>query len=84
MSSRKNFFPEKFIVTGDDTAQKPDPACLVEAKKRMESKNAIYIGDTINDVLAARSAGMPCIFVGKEKLGDVQIKHTNQIVEVLL
>lgn len=79
-----NLFPEKYLVTGDDTNQKPDPASLLEAKKRMKVQIPIYIGDTINDVLAAKNAGMPCIFVGKEKLGDVQIQNTNQLGEVVL
>jgi phosphoglycolate phosphatase-like HAD superfamily hydrolase len=44
----------------------------------------IYVGDTINDVIAAKSAGMKCIFVGKQNLGDIQLSNVNQLQEVLL
>lgn len=79
-----DFFPEKYLVTDDDTTlKKPNPAPLLEAKKRMEVKKPIYIGDTVNDVLAAKNANMPCVYIGSEKLGDYQIKNVNQLMEVI-
>ncbi len=79
------YFPDEFIVTFDDTTvQKPHPAPLLEAKKRMQVKNPVYIGDTINDIVAAKRAKMPSIYVGTEKLGDYQVKDVNEILEILL
>ncbi len=50
----------------------------------MEIKTPVYVGDTINDVIAAKKANIPCIFVGKGKLGDMQITDINNLQEVLL
>lgn len=76
---------EDFIVAKEDAIrEKPDPAPLVEAVKRLKSRNPIYIGDTINDVIAAQKAGMPSIFIGEKNLGDYQFTNVNQIQEILL
>lgn len=78
------YIPKNNIVTENDTLfTKPNPDPLIEAKKRLRSVSPIYVGDTINDVLAARNAKMPCIYIGKEKLGDYQLENVNQIMEVL-
>lgn len=79
------FFPEYYIVALEDAAkEKPFPDPLLEAKRRMRVEKPIYIGDTINDIIAAREANMPCIFVGKDKLGNMQITNINRLQEVLL
>lgn len=79
------YFSDINIVALEDTAEeKPSPAPLIEAKKRMKVLNPLYVGDTINDAIAAKKAGIPCIFVGKNKLGDYQINNVNKIQEVLL
>ncbi|MBI4990485.1 TIGR01548 family HAD-type hydrolase [Candidatus Gottesmanbacteria bacterium] len=81
----QDFFPEEYIVALEDAAkEKPFPDPLLKAKKRMRVEKPIYIGDTINDVIAARRANMPCVFVGKENLGDMQITNINHLQEVLL
>lgn len=78
------YFQQKYIVTEDDIYEtKPHPAPLLEAKKRMNSKNLVYIGDTINNVIAAKNAKMSCVFVGSKKLGDYQVKSINDILEVI-
>lgn len=74
----------EFLIAKEDVAkEKPDPEPLLEVKRRMNVSKPIYIGDTINDVIAARKANMPCIFVGSQKLGDIQISEINQLMEVL-
>lgn len=81
----QDLFPKDYIVALEDAAkEKPFPDSLLEAKKRMRVEKPIYIGDTINDVIAARRANMPCVFVGKENLGDMQISNINRLQEVLL
>ena len=79
-----DYITETFIVAKEDAArEKPEPDPLIEAKRRMNVNKPIYVGDTINDVVAAQKAKMPCIFVGSQKLGDIQITQTNQLKEVL-
>ena len=79
-----DYISVEFLIAKEDVArEKPEPDPLLEVKRRMKVKRPIYIGDTINDVVAARKANMPCIFVGSQKLGDIQISKTNQLMEVL-
>lgn len=52
------------VVSGDTLAQrKPDPAPLLEACRRLgvAPERAIMVGDSRNDVRAARAANMPVI-----------------------
>lgn len=78
------FFGESVIIGKEDTPfTKPDPSPLLEAKKRINSKQPIYVGDTINDVIAAKKAGMKSVFVG-QSLGDYQIKNVNELIGELL
>lgn len=79
------FIKEEYIVAKEDAVkEKPEPDPLLEAKKRMGVVTPIYIGDTINDVIAAQKAGMPCIFIGNKKLGDYQFTNVNQIQEIFI
>ena len=68
------------VVYGGDTGpkRKPDPAPLIAILNALNvrSESAIMIGDGINDILAAKAAGIPCAAVGygyteKEEL----VKH---------
>lgn len=78
------YFLQEYIVTEDDVYEaKPNPAPLLEAKKRMQVKNPIYVGDNINDVIAAKRADILCVYIGK-KLGDVQLENINLLEEVIL
>ncbi len=81
----QTFFPEYYIVALEDTAkEKPLPDSLLEVKKRMQVEKPIYIGDTISDVIAAKKAKMPCVFIGDGSFGDFQITNVNKLEEVLL
>ncbi len=52
------------IVCGDTFAnQKPHPQQLLETIKQHHARNPVLIGDSVNDVLAARAAGIPVIAV---------------------
>lgn len=77
------YFGEESIVAKEDCQkEKPFPDPLLEAQKRINGKNSVYIGDTVNDVLAAKSAGMVCIYVGEENIGDLQVTNVNEIKEI--
>ncbi|CAD5108200.1 phosphoglycolate phosphatase [Zestomonas carbonaria] len=54
----------RWIIGGDTLPQqKPDPAALLFVMQMAEIKaeDAVFIGDSRNDVLAARAAGVPCV-----------------------
>lgn len=79
------FIKEEYIVAKEDCQkEKPYPDPLLEAKKRIKANKAVYIGDTINDVIAAQKAEMVCIYVGNENIGDYRVNKVNQIKELLL
>ncbi|MBA1273400.1 phosphoglycolate phosphatase [Stutzerimonas azotifigens] len=53
-----------WIVGGDTLSrQKPDPAGLRHVLERagVPAHQALFVGDSRNDVLAARAAGVPCV-----------------------
>ncbi|MGA9882228.1 MAG: HAD family hydrolase [Candidatus Acidiferrales bacterium] len=52
------------IVTAEDVAEhKPDPEGLLAILSGRDPAKAVYVGDNVDDALAARSAGMPFIGV---------------------
>lgn len=81
----QKFFSNGNVVALEDAAkEKPDPGPLLEIKKRMKIKNPVYVGDSISDVIAARKAKMSCLFVGRKKIGDMQITDINLLKDILL
>ncbi|MBG0846276.1 phosphoglycolate phosphatase [Pseudomonas chengduensis] len=56
----------RWIIGGDTLPQqKPDPAALLQVMRLagVEAAQSLFIGDSRNDVLAARAAAVPCIAV---------------------
>ena len=55
------------VVVGGDTCEqkKPHPAPLFYALEKLGSKpeNSVFIGDSFNDALAAKAAGLLCLMV---------------------
>jgi phosphoglycolate phosphatase len=52
------------VIGGDSLpVRKPDPAPLHEAMRRLDARTAWMVGDSANDVGAARNAGIPSIVV---------------------
>ncbi|MBO3277569.1 phosphoglycolate phosphatase [Pseudomonas schmalbachii] len=54
----------RWIIGGDTLPQqKPDPAALLHVMKmaRVKPEHALFIGDSRNDVLAAKAAGVSCV-----------------------
>ena len=54
----------QWVLGGDSLpVQKPDPAALnwVLAEAAVAPMQALFVGDSRNDVLAARAAGVPCV-----------------------
>ena len=54
----------RWIIGGDTLPQqKPDPAALLHVLQlaRVEAQQALFVGDSRSDVLAAKAAGVPCV-----------------------
>ncbi|MFH1588552.1 MAG: HAD-IA family hydrolase [Candidatus Diapherotrites archaeon] len=84
LNKLQEFFSKKNMIALEDCEkEKPNPEPLLNALKKLKVNNAIYIGDTENDVIAAKKAGIKCIYVGKEKIGNYQIRNVNEIKEIL-
>ncbi len=84
----KQFIPEFFsedciIALEDCKVEKPNPDPLLLAKERMNSESVMYVGDTVNDRLAARAANMKYVSVVTDPDSDFIITNINQILEVL-
>jgi len=65
------YFPEALIVAMEDAPrEKPYPDGLIQLVRTLKSAHPVYVGDTINDALAAAAAGMPFVFVGRTPLAE--------------
>ncbi len=56
----------RWIIGGDTLPQqKPDPAALLQVMRLagVTAAQSLFVGDSRNDVLAARAAGVPCVAV---------------------
>jgi phosphoglycolate phosphatase len=78
----------RVIVAGDTTpARKPDPAPLQHACAALgiEPAQALLVGDSANDVQAARNAGMPviCVSYGYNHGCDVREMNPDAVVDSL-
>jgi phosphoglycolate phosphatase len=61
------------VIAGDTTPHsKPHPEPLLEACRRLQlaPARAVYVGDDLRDVQAARAAGMPVVAAGYGYLGE--------------
>lgn len=61
------------VIAGDTTPHaKPHPEPLLEACRRLltAATQAVYVGDDLRDIQAARAAGMPCVAAAYGYLGE--------------
>lgn len=77
------------VISGDTLPQrKPDPAPLLEACRRLDvsPQRAIMVGDSRNDVRAARAANMPviCVRHGYNHGRPIEGENPDLIVDSLL
>lgn len=74
------------VISGDTTAHaKPHPEPLLEACRRLgiAPHQAVYVGDDLRDMQAARAAGMPCIAAAYGYLGgtpDLEVWRADAII----
>ena len=74
------FFDKRNTITLDDvTEDKPNPEGLLKIKVKIGAKNAVYVGDTLNDLLAAKAAKMKAIWVTS---GETEYEHPFKVTNV--
>jgi HAD superfamily hydrolase (TIGR01509 family) len=83
------------VITRDEVENlKPDPEGILKAIKLLSisKRDAIYVGDSILDILASKAAGIPCIALAQglykaeelaEKKPDFLIKRIEQVRDVI-
>lgn len=66
---------------------KPEPAMIKEALENLGAENAVMIGDQIEDVLAARNAGIDSIYIDRdgdtESKADYSVKSLSEALEII-
>jgi HAD superfamily hydrolase (TIGR01548 family) len=77
------FHPEAVVAMEDAPREKPDAAPLQEASRRLGCKRPVYVGDSINDALAARAAGMTFVYVGHGDLGRQAVYRLHDVNEIV-
>jgi HAD superfamily phosphatase len=94
---REKYF--KVLIAAEDTADKPKPHAkgIRLALRRLGVRRAVYVGDRVDDMLAARAAGCRAVAIKpmaaadgstmEQRLqqagADIFINDTNDIMEVL-
>lgn len=58
-----NEYVDLVLGQGDYDKPKPEPDGIIKAMNELESKNALYVGDTLNDIIAAKAAGIKSVGV---------------------
>jgi len=82
---RGAFRPEMLVAMEDCEEEKPGPKPLLKASSLAGAKKAIYIGDSGSDAAAAKEAGMPFVFVGKERRGErLWLRNISDLTKVML
>jgi phosphoglycolate phosphatase len=78
----------KLVLSGDSLPkQKPDPLPLLHACRHfgITPDHGVLVGDSSNDVQAARAAGMPviCVTYGYNHGHDIRDSHPDAVVDSL-
>lgn len=88
MQILKNYDLEKYfeiVLTSDDVNKgKPSPEIVLKACESLNVKpvDAIFIGDTKNDVIAGKEAG--CIVIGIKIKADFTINSLSDLIDLLI
>lgn len=73
------------VITMDDYERgKPYPDGILDAINKLDVQNPVYIGDTLNDVQAAKNAGIKAMYRGDNLIVDYQIKTSEEIIRTLI
>jgi HAD superfamily hydrolase (TIGR01548 family) len=73
------------IVALEDVKRgKPFPDSINKVITTLQLKNTVYIGDSPSDILAAKAAGIPSIYIGKQNIGTIRFLSVAKAMEYLL
>ena len=72
------------IAMEDIENSKPSPDSIIAVIKKLGLKQTVYIGDSPSDVIAARRAQIPSIFVGKQNIGTINFQTILKVIQYLL
>jgi HAD superfamily hydrolase (TIGR01548 family) len=77
------YFPADRVIAMEDAArEKPHPEPLQAMVRRLGCTAPVYVGDTINDALAAAAAGVPFVHAGKARLAQRARHHIEDVNEI--
>jgi HAD superfamily phosphatase len=77
------FFPVAAIVAMEDASrEKPHPEPLLRLVRSLGCAAPVYVGDTINDALAAAAAGIPFVCVGSAHLSRKVRYHLADVNQI--
>ncbi len=73
-------------VIGMEDAEKgkPAPDPIIAVIKKLGLKNTVYIGDGPSDVVAAKAAGIPSVYIGKLTIGDYRFPDVLSFIKFIL
>ncbi len=70
------------IGQGDFKNPKPDPESLLIAVSKLESKNTLYVGDTLGDMKAAKSANIKaCGVLYSASIEDLLLEQPDYVIK---
>lgn len=72
------------IALEDVSNSKPFPDPLLAVIEKLDLKKTVYIGDSPSDVIAAKKAKIPSIFVGRQNIGTIKFQTVLKIIQYLL
>lgn len=72
------------IAMEDITDDKPSPDSILAVIKKLNLGQTVYIGDSLSDVVAAKSAGIPCLYIGNQNIGTKRFQSVLQVLNYLL
>ena len=79
--SGRNFFNTKYLVGLEDTSKpKPSFEPLIKVREKLNAQNPIYVGDSLNDLEAARRANIPCLYLRS----SMQNNQINSVLKSLI
>lgn len=73
------------VIALEDVANsKPFPDSILTVIKKLNLKQTVYIGDSPSDVLAAKAAEIPSIFIGNQRIGTFRFPTILKVIQYLL
>lgn len=71
----ETFYGREPTISGANR-KKPDPSYIEQALTDLSTRNALYVGDSEKDVVAAQRAGIDSVFLRREHRTDLDLSVT--------